>query len=270
MGYSIFSNTMVDMTFPQIEEAINQGTSVLFPISVVEEHGPHLCTGTDIYLTQNVCEKIKHKLEEWGENILISPPYFWGINSITNGFTGSFSVSPELMEAIILEVIMNLKNWGVPKIFLLSFHGDYQNIHHVAAIAKKATLDLGIDTVFIVSEDVYTQFGLSPYSPYVLTTKIDTATVKHDYIDIHAGADETNWLLLNYPDLVDVDTAQHLPNTNLTFSELKQWLNGGQIAKSITPLGYLGHPSDTNLKEIQQYEYMMVNSFAETIFNQIR
>ena len=52
MGYSIFQDTMVDMTYPQIEEAIENGACALLPISVVEEHGPHLCTGTDIYLTQ--------------------------------------------------------------------------------------------------------------------------------------------------------------------------------------------------------------------------
>ena len=42
MGYSIFQNTMVDMTYPQIEEEIKKGACALLPISVVEEHGPHL------------------------------------------------------------------------------------------------------------------------------------------------------------------------------------------------------------------------------------
>ena len=39
MGYSIFQNTMVDMTYPQIEEEIKKGACALLPISVVEEHG---------------------------------------------------------------------------------------------------------------------------------------------------------------------------------------------------------------------------------------
>ena len=41
MGYSIFSETMADMTFQQIERAAEQKLPVLFPIAVIEEHGPH-------------------------------------------------------------------------------------------------------------------------------------------------------------------------------------------------------------------------------------
>lgn len=51
MGYSIFSDTMADMTFLQIEQAAQEKQVVLFPIAVIEEHGPHLPLGTDVYLT---------------------------------------------------------------------------------------------------------------------------------------------------------------------------------------------------------------------------
>jgi creatinine amidohydrolase len=51
MSYSIFSETMADMTYQQIETAAGEKQLVLFPIAVMEEHGPHLCTGTDTYLT---------------------------------------------------------------------------------------------------------------------------------------------------------------------------------------------------------------------------
>jgi len=47
MGYSIFSDTMADMTFQQIEDAAKKNIPVLFPIAVIEEHGPHMCLGTD-------------------------------------------------------------------------------------------------------------------------------------------------------------------------------------------------------------------------------
>ena len=77
MGYSIFQNTMVDMTYPQIEEEIKKGACALLPISVVEEHGPHLCTGTDIYLTQAVCVKIKQQLNAMGKPVIIAPSFYW-------------------------------------------------------------------------------------------------------------------------------------------------------------------------------------------------
>jgi len=48
-GYSIFHETMVDMTFQEVEEAAKRGAIVLWPMGVIEEHGPHLPLGTDIY-----------------------------------------------------------------------------------------------------------------------------------------------------------------------------------------------------------------------------
>lgn len=95
MGYSIFQNTMVDMTYPQIEEEIKKGACALLPISVVEEHGPHLCTGTDIYLTQAVCVKIKQQLNAMGKPVIIAP-----------SFTG---------ESTVLQTALSVHSLSAPK-----------------------------------------------------------------------------------------------------------------------------------------------------------
>ena len=39
-GYSIFHETMVDMTYQDVEDAAKQNTIVLWPMGVIEEHGP--------------------------------------------------------------------------------------------------------------------------------------------------------------------------------------------------------------------------------------
>ncbi len=53
MSYSIFQGTMADMTYQQVEEASKQRLPVLFPIAVIEEHGPHMCLGTDTYFLKS-------------------------------------------------------------------------------------------------------------------------------------------------------------------------------------------------------------------------
>lgn len=47
---NIFSDTMSEMTYKQIEKLVEQDAIVLFPVGIIEEHGPHLPLGTDIYL----------------------------------------------------------------------------------------------------------------------------------------------------------------------------------------------------------------------------
>ena len=47
---NIFKDTMSEMTYEQVEKLVEQEAIVLFPVGIIEEHGPHLPLGTDIYL----------------------------------------------------------------------------------------------------------------------------------------------------------------------------------------------------------------------------
>lgn len=58
---SIFSETMANMNWKEIELLGNQNITVLFPLGVIEEQGPHLPLATDIYLSYAICRKIKRK-----------------------------------------------------------------------------------------------------------------------------------------------------------------------------------------------------------------
>lgn len=269
MGYSIFQNTMVDMTYPEIEDAIQNGACALLPVSVVEEHGPHLCTGTDIYLTQNICEKIKLNLNRKGIPALIAPPVYWGINSITNAFVGSFSTSPSVMEHLLLDVLENLHQWGVKQIFLLNFHGDFVHINKIAEIAKNAFDQHQIGAYFVGSQSVFEQFGLTQKAPYLLPVPIEQSTIGNGYLDIHAGASETSWMLLHYADLTNAEVAKKQKATDLSVDNIKLWLHGGEIAKSLTPLGYFGNPSDINMDKIQNMEDEIVTAFSDCIITAI-
>ncbi|KUO70269.1 MAG: hypothetical protein APF77_04340 [Clostridia bacterium BRH_c25] len=60
MGYSIFDETMVDMAWPQIEEAVKEGAIALFPTGVIEAHGPHMGLGVD--------KSTNGSLDEFAEN----------------------------------------------------------------------------------------------------------------------------------------------------------------------------------------------------------
>lgn len=119
MVYSVFQDTMADMTYPQIEEAAKKDLPVLFPVGVIEEHGPHLCLGTDTYLAFHLCQLVRTKLAAQQIDSLIAPPFYWGINSATSGFAGSFTVKPETMVSVLLDILGCLKRWGFSQVFLV-------------------------------------------------------------------------------------------------------------------------------------------------------
>ena len=77
---NIFEDTMAHMTYVQVEEAAKEGTIVLFPIGVIEEHGPHLPLAVDVYGSCLQSRAVKSELKKRGIKSLIAPPFYWGIN----------------------------------------------------------------------------------------------------------------------------------------------------------------------------------------------
>ena len=111
-GYSIFHETMVDMAWPDIEKAAKAGAVVLMATAVIEEHGPHMSCGTDTYLGYLLCKLTRRQLESKGVKAVIAPPFFWGVNSATHVFPGTFAIQPETAKVLLWDIFASLKSMG--------------------------------------------------------------------------------------------------------------------------------------------------------------
>ncbi len=269
MPYSIFSETMADMTYPEIEEAAKEKLPILFPIAVIEEHGPHLCLGTDAYLTYNLCKKVRSNLNHLGQRALISPPFYWGINVATNDFPGSFTVKPDTMVSILLEIIQSLKSWGFDKIFLLNIHGDLNHVRSIIEVAKKSYEALGEGIYYILPEFFIRMTGLTGEEPYIIPQPVQPEP-KTEFFDLHAGGSETSLMIKNFPELVNIELAKRLESSKTTIEGLNIWRKGGQKAKEITPLGYCGNPSEIDLEKAEKREKWTSEEIAKLILKKIK
>src|ERR1700754_1572023 len=92
---ALLTETMADMTATAIEAAVKRGAGVLLPIGVMETHGPHLPTGTDALIATQICRLTRSYAAELGRELLIAPPYFWGITGVLGEYAGSFNIRPE-------------------------------------------------------------------------------------------------------------------------------------------------------------------------------
>jgi creatinine amidohydrolase len=243
MGYSIFDETMVDMTWPQIEAAIQQNAIVLFPIGVIEEHGPHMGLAVDIYAAYMVARLTKQHLQQRNIPTLIAPPYYWGINGLSSSFAGSFTVRPETMKAVLLDTMTSLKNWGVKYIFTLNWHGEGKHSRTILDAVKEAQALLNLKAYFIITENQVANFRLSGQEDYILVEKVTPTTSSSPYWDIHAGASETAVMLNYFPQQVDVENAKTLQPTQFTGEDMKALRKGGDEARKMIPLGYIGDPA---------------------------
>lgn len=250
-GSSIFHETMVDMAWPEVEEAANQGAIILLPTAVIEEHGPHMSCGIDTYGAYLTSKLVRRELESRGIKTLIAPPFYWGINGTTHVFPGTFTVRKETMKALLHDILSSLKSWGFTDIFNMNFHGDGQHCVTIFESIIDARNTLGINAYCVLSEEEIIRYGLAGNEPFIVTHKSPPSDeAPQEYLDIHAGAGETGIVAAFFPDQVDTDLAKTLEPTRLTYSDVVNWLTD---ARRVTPLGYLGDPAGFDAEAAKEY-----------------
>ncbi len=208
---SIFKDTLVDLSWPQVKEAGQRHALVIFPMAVVEEHGPHLDLSPDIYLTCLFARNMKAQLAARGIEAVIAPPYYFGINTDTGAFPGSFSVRPETMKAVFQDAVGNLGRWGFERVFLANLHGDRLQRKTVSEIAQELTAT-GPVKVYDIGPLLAGPFP--PPKPGKFAP------------DYHAGADETKAMWDYYPARVNPKVAKTL-----------------EPQKTFQPRGFAGDPA---------------------------
>jgi creatinine amidohydrolase len=243
-GYSIFDETIVDMKWPQVEKAAQDGAIVLFPTGVIEEHGPHMGLGVDAYMAYLKCKLVRRKLESRGIQTIIAPPFYWGINNNTGAFPGSFTVRKETMKAVLYDTMASFRRWGFQYLFIINHHGDTEHNLTILDAVKEARIDTGINAYYVLSEfEAKVRYRLTGREPHVILIPTPVTQERPQYLDVHAGTGETGMMVYYFPEQVDVELAKALKSTNLTTRELLEWDQSWSDARRITPLGYFGDPS---------------------------
>ncbi|MBI4277541.1 MAG: creatininase family protein [Armatimonadetes bacterium] len=111
---------MPEMTWPEIERALERARVVLIPVGSHEQHGPYLCTACDaaraLEFTRRLGERV-HPLA------LVSPPVLLGVSPHHLGFPGTVSLRPQTLMAVLFDMIDSLARHGVRKFLAVNGHG---------------------------------------------------------------------------------------------------------------------------------------------------
>ena len=248
---NIFEETMVTENWQEIEKAGAEKLPVLFPIGVIEEHGPHLPLGADIYWSSYMCRLVKEQLCSKGKECVIAPPYYWGINYCTGSFPGSFSLKPETMKQVLFELFENLKSFGFGEVYCFSYHGDAHHIRCIVEAIQKANAEIGMHIKLVMESMDLGLHGWTGKEDFLLVSNPaypvewfeEQEPSEQGLLDIHAGAFET--AVLNYmcPEQVNLELAKTLKSSSLDRESMKKWLLGGETTREVVPLGYAGNPA---------------------------
>ncbi len=241
-GYSIFHETMADMTFREIEAAAREGAIVLWGLGVIEEHGPHLPLATDVYVPYATLREVRRQLAARDVPSVIAPLFYWGVNAATAAFAGSFVVRPEVMIELMKDVFGSLRKDGFTAVYCLSGHGDAAHNRALFAGVCAGATDGEIETALIVTPAMAERLGFDSHDPHLIVTA-PVERAPQPYVDVHAGSTETSMIMGHFPDVVRNDIVATLAPTNSLLADLLEWRKGDQHAVRATPDGYLGDPA---------------------------
>jgi creatinine amidohydrolase len=261
MKFDLLGETMAQLNWVDLEQAAKGNCLVLFPISVIEEHGPHMNLAVDTIVAQALAKEVRNKLQENGHQALIAPPLYWGINSMTSTFPGSFSLSPQTFSAVICDTISCLKSWGFKNTVLFTTHGDIEHIKTMAVAAKEAhgTLDTNTKCIATLGQ-ARSYLGYTGNEQHILPIEgAFPPWSDSEFIDIHAGALETSLMAYLSPESVNLEQARELNDSNIAPEQISNW--NGENAKQMTPYGYCGNPSDIDIEKAKR----MFDNWAKLI-----
>jgi creatinine amidohydrolase len=263
-GYSIFADTIVDMTWPEVEEAAKKGAIMLVPLGVIEQHGPHLPLGTDIYAATTLCSLIKSELEKQGVLSVIAPPYYFGINETTGMFPGSISVKRESMVSMLSDLLVNYMGHGFKQQFIVNHHGDPN--HNIAILQGiRSALVQGVEAVavsgglvkFATERAIEDAPGFPPGALLMVEDSDQTTEAREKLnrsdLHIHAEERETSLVMKWFPELLKKrdEIKNFKPVTPAIEVFFEAELSGKW--KDLSPLGYVGDPSVATPENAELY-----------------
>jgi creatinine amidohydrolase len=267
MGYSIFDETMVDMSWPEIEEAAGKGAIVLLPTGIIEEHGPHMGLAVDMYIAYLISVLTKHELEDRGISTLIAPPYYWGASPSTSTFAGTFSVRKETMKAVIFDILASLQRWGLNRVFIVNWHADYSHCLAILDGVKDARGETGIEASIILTESDVRRLRLTGEEEFVIIQETPPLEGEpKEYVDLHAGSLETGIMLRYFPQQVNAALAQTLRRTELTYNDLKGLGKSDEATRKLIPGGYFGDPAGYDTEKAGRY----IETYSQNLANAIK
>jgi len=248
---------MEEMSWVEIEEAIKRGrTTVIVVSGSVEQHGPHLPTGTDTLLGYEIAKRAARRLGTALVASVIRP----ALSEHHMGFPGSFTLDWETYYAVLEDYCLSLAGFGFRDIVLISSHGGNSPVMTAVTpdIAKKLYGQVNIHLIDYLAK------SLEEEAAFLQGQDISRAKA-----GVHAGYAETSEMLVTNPELVrmecvekGLDDESFYEPQNIPRSQIDSFTLG---VKHFSENGILGDPRGANREVGEKLLEVTVNTLVKAI-----
>lgn len=236
------SRYFIDLTQPEIASQLRKNPLVILPAGSVEQHGPHLPAGTDIYAASSVAHAVAERMDG-----LVLPGGPLGVTPMHMPFEGTITLSPETYIRVVTETCVSTAKHGAKLLLLLNWH------------------EGNIPSLAIAADSLHREHGMT-----VLTVQacyVASDLFGHAYGGLtHGGEIETLAMLACRPELVHLDRINASSNHQhgRKMDKLRRTRSYQPVLtdiRCIAPTGWYGTPQGATIENAQS----MLTALADAI-----
>lgn len=193
-----------ELSWPQLAALDRARTVIFVSVSPIEEHGPHLPLGTDMYTCRAITEALAAQLEERHPDLTAVLAPVVPLGSATVPYLGSIGSPPRLVREALMRIGRAFARDGFRYVVALSGHMGMSHLLALETAARKVSRRYGISMIAPVAS-VWRSAMHHPALAEAcanLPEPITGKTLELFLRDHHAGTLETSLMLHLHPELV--------------------------------------------------------------------
>lgn len=228
-------HTLSEMTWVEVEELDKQKSIALLPVSPIEEHGPHLPLGTDLFGAADIAREAARQIDGMnrGYHLVLAPPIPLGCSESTADFPGTISLRGQTLYNVVLDVCNALTKAGFIQIAITNHHLDPVHMKAILTAAREASVHSNAH-VFETASHIHYSGMKTEEDKLGREMGIDMQR------EVHAEVRETSYVLHGYPHLVKKDFDRLPPVFVDIHAEIKKGLR--TFKQMGAGQGYIGSP----------------------------
>ncbi|MDG5820850.1 creatininase family protein [Natronococcus sp. A-GB7] len=222
---------VAEMTWREIEDALESTSTLLLPVGTTEQHGHHLPLGVDVYMPEAIGERVAER-----SPALLAPPIWYGVSPHHTFKPGTFTLSSETFQRYVTDVCASAGRWGIESVVLLNGH----------YLAQDPELE-------IVVRELRSEHGIEAFHAPLVELFAEVAEeIRTGEVSFHASEFETSIMLELFPELVRMDRAERVdpPRESLPLTDYDAlgdnkvgWSLTAEDMDELTPTGNIGDPT---------------------------
>jgi creatinine amidohydrolase len=236
------SRHFIELTQLEIAAQFRKNPLVILPAGSVEQHGPHLPTGTDIFAANVIGHAVAERMDG-----LVLPGGPLGVTPFHMPYEGTISLTPDTYMRLVRETCASTASHGAKYLLILNWH------------------EGNIPSLAIAADALHREHGMTVLTVQACYVAADLFGAECGGLT-HGGEIEALAVLACRPELVHLDRAEHSSEHQHAkkMDKLRRTRSFQPVLnniRTIAPTGWYGDPRPATVAKGQN----MIASIADAI-----